>query len=118
HRLFHGLWVVPAGGRTPHSVPPHGDRANRHRAVQVLVNGYGPIRQAVAPAPFLDLPAATKTYTATAGARSKIRLDIRSGCRHWRKLHSQPDGRHFIGCRWSPHRFTSRFVGLGPIATA
>src|SRR5439155_7789205 len=27
HRLFHGLWVVPAGGRTPHSVPPHGDRS-------------------------------------------------------------------------------------------
>src|SRR5207237_2358217 len=35
-----------------------GTEANRHRAVQVLVNGYGPIRQAVAPAAFLDLPAA------------------------------------------------------------
>src|SRR5437870_6267687 len=35
-----------------------GTEANRYRAVQVLVNGYGPIRQAVAPAAFLDLPAA------------------------------------------------------------
>src|ERR1043166_9450217 len=58
---FHGtvfstaFWVVPAGGRTPHSAHHMGTEANRHRAVQVLVNGYGPIRQAVAPAAFLDL---------------------------------------------------------------